>query len=246
MKLDAKTASTAVQATATKTVQPFKQLLAEARGELKPKPPLAPVSTAVARPAQTTIGATTATAASQVRQQARVHAETEASRLGSVRADHSRHVEAQQNARAQHTEAVTEKSEGRVLELIVRELSADATASNSTPPPTPTVELATVHPIRNAAAALAQSKIEVAPETKASQAVALIEKIITFVRSQRPGLALTLNNSLGASVEIERIGPKEIALKLIGQFGPPSADAVSRIRDELRARGLKIGALSVA
>ncbi|MFT3706964.1 MAG: hypothetical protein QM817_04775 [Archangium sp.] len=244
MKLDAKTASTAVQATASKTaVQPFKQLLAEARAELKPKPPV--VAPVVARAGQTALSSTTATAASQVRQQARAHAETEASRLGTVRADHSRHVEAQQNARAQHTEAVTEKSEGRVLDLIVRELSADATPSNSTPPPTPTAELA-VRPALNAAAALQQSKIEVAPETKASQAVALIEKIITFVRSQRPGLALTLNNSLGASVEIERIGPKEIALKLIGQFGPPSADAVSRIRDELRARGLKIGALSVA
>ena len=61
-----------------------------------------------------------------------------------------------------------------------------------------------------------------------------------------PGLALTLNNSLGAHVEIERIGPREIALRLVGHKGPPTAEAVSRIRDELRARGLKVGALSVA
>ncbi|MEO6119208.1 MAG: hypothetical protein ABIP12_00855, partial [Terriglobales bacterium] len=52
-------------------------------------------------------------------------------------------------------------------------------------------------------------------EGKAAKAIALIERIETFVRSQRPGLALTLNNSLGAHVEIERIGPKEIALKLV-------------------------------
>jgi hypothetical protein len=244
MKLDAKTASTAVQATTAKgAVQPFKQLLAEARADLKkPLTPVAAASANVVR-AQATASASTAVA-SQVRQQARAHVEAEASRLGTVRADHARHAEAQQNVRAAHTEAVTEKTESRVIDFIVRELNSESTpAANTTPPPTPTAELPTV---RNVNAALQASKIEAAPETKASQAVALIEKIVTFVRSQRPGLALTLNNSLGASVEIERIGPKEIALKLIGQFGPPSADAVSRIRDELRARGLKIGALSVA
>ena len=92
----------------------------------------------------------------------------------------------------------------------------------------------------------APPKVEAAPETKAAQAVALIERIELFVKSQRPGLALTLNNSLGAHVEIERMGPKEIALKLVGHRGPPTAEAVSRIREELRARGLKVGALSVA
>jgi hypothetical protein len=94
--------------------------------------------------------------------------------------------------------------------------------------------------------AQATPKLDAPPEAKAAQAVALIERIELFVRSQRPGLALTLNNSLGAHVEIERIGPKEIALKLVGHKGPPTAEAVSRIRDELRARGLKVGALSVA
>jgi hypothetical protein len=84
-------------------------------------------------------------------------------------------------------------------------------------------------------------------ETKAAQAVALIEKIETFVKAnQRPALALTLNNTLGARVEIERIGPGEVALKLVGQRGPPSPEAVSRIREELLARGLKVAALSVA
>jgi hypothetical protein len=182
--------------------------------------------------------------ATQVRQQARVHADQEASRLGTVRADHARHADALDDVRAQHTEAVVERSEGRVLDFILKEFAADASTSNVTPPPTPTGELATVHPIRTAAPQ--PSRAEATPEAKASQAVALIEKIETFVRSQRPGLALTLNNSLGASVEIERIGPREIALKLVGHMGPPSADAVSRIRDELRARGLKVGALSVA
>jgi hypothetical protein len=81
----------------------------------------------------------------------------------------------------------------------------------------------------------------------AAQAVELIEKIEIFVRSQRPALALTLNNSLGARVEIERIGPKEIALKVVGTGGiPPNAEDLGRIREEMKARGLKVGALSVA
>jgi hypothetical protein len=88
-------------------------------------------------------------------------------------------------------------------------------------------------------------QLEASPEAQAAQATALIERIEVFVKSQRPGLALTLNNSLGAHVEIERVGPKEIALKLVGHRGPPTAEAVSRIREELRARGLKVCALSV-
>jgi hypothetical protein len=84
-------------------------------------------------------------------------------------------------------------------------------------------------------------------QVKAAQAVALIEKIELFVKStQRPAIALTLNNALGARVEIERVGPREVSLKLVGQHGPPSPDAVSRIREELQARGLKVSALSVA
>lgn len=81
----------------------------------------------------------------------------------------------------------------------------------------------------------------------AAQAVELIEKIEVFVKSQRPALALTLNNSLGARVEIERIGPREVALKVVGSGGiPPNAEDLGRIREEMKARGLKVGALSVA
>ncbi|MFT3837578.1 MAG: hypothetical protein QM723_11335 [Myxococcaceae bacterium] len=87
-----------------------------------------------------------------------------------------------------------------------------------------------------------------APNTAvhAAQAVELIEKIEVFVKSQRPALALTLNNSLGARVEIERIGPREVALKVVGAGGiPPNAEDLGRIREEMKARGLKVGALSV-
>jgi hypothetical protein len=82
-------------------------------------------------------------------------------------------------------------------------------------------------------------------EERAVQAAALIERIEVFVKSQRPALALTLNNSLGARIELERLGAGRIALRLVGNGGPPSPEIVSRIREELRARGLQLGALSI-
>jgi hypothetical protein len=82
---------------------------------------------------------------------------------------------------------------------------------------------------------------------RSAAAVALIEKIQVFVRhGQRPVLALTLNNALAARVEIERLGPGRVAVRMVGHRGPPSPEAVSRVRDELLARGLKVGAISVA
>lgn len=248
MKLDPKI-GVATQAAAAKAAQPFKKLLAEARSELKPKQAAPPVNVSATAMVRTAQSATSVSVASQVRQQARVHADSEASRLSTVRTDHSQRAESLTHVRTESTQDLAERSNGRVIDFILKELGSESTASNSsnmTSPPTPTGEIATVHPIRSAAQQAAQKLDEAPPETRANQAVALIEKIETFVRSQRPGLALTLNNSLGASVEIERIGPREIALKLVGHMGPPSADAVSRIRDELRARGLKVGALSVA
>lgn len=250
MKLDPKvSAAVATQAATSKAAQPFKKLLAEARSELSGKKQPAPVTaTATVTSSVRVTQAASSTSASQVRQQARAHAETEASRLSTVRSAHSQRAETLTHVRTESTQDQAERSAGRVIDFIVKELTSDAAASstNMTPPPTPTGEIASVHPIRPAAQSAQAAAKDEAPEVRASQAVALIEKIETFVRSARPGLALTLNNSLGASVEIERIGPREIALKLIGHLGLPSADAVSRIRDELRARGLKVGALSVA
>lgn len=246
MKLDPKLAAVAHAAT-SKAAQPFKKLLAEARGELSAKKQPAAITITASSSTRVTQSSTTASAASQVRQQARAHAETEASRLSTVRSEHSQRAETLTHVRTESTQDLAERSAGRVIDFIVKELTSDAaSSSNMTPPPTPTGEIASVSPIHSPAQSAPAAAKDEAPAVRASQAVALIEKIETFVRSARPGLALTLNNSLGASVEIERIGPREIALKLIGHLGLPSADAVSRIRDELRARGLKVGALSVA
>ena len=224
--------------------QPFKKLLAEARTELKkdvkPPVPAAAVARAPVKAVATMIyGTLTNSVTSQTLSRARLHANQEASRLGVVRTEGQQTTRALSDVRGECSEELKERSAARLFELIARELSAE-------PPATRPGQLeASIHHLHPAAQQGAP-KVEAAPEAKAAQAVALIERIEQFVRSQRPGLALTLNNSLGAHVEIERIGPKEIALKLVGHRGPPTAEAVSRIREELRARGLKIGALSVA
>ncbi len=245
MKVDPKNPVTQVAAA---KAQPFKQLLAEAKSELKkplaptkatqPLPLVALKKTAATARTQATVKTLTTQAPMQVLARARVHADSEAQRLGAVRSEHTHTAHSLQQVRAEKTEAVLERGEARVLELIVKELQVDAPPANR--------QLSDVLPQQPIAASnAAPPKVEATPEAKAAQAVALIEKIERFVKSQRPGLALTLNNSLGAHVEIERIGPKEIALKLVGKNGPPTPEAVSRIREELRARGLRVGALSV-
>lgn len=129
----------------------------------------------------------------------------------------------------------------RVLDLIVRELTQEFEARPARVA-NPVQLVANEMPFHSSPTPLPMQ----VSDPRATQAAALIERIDTFVKSQRPALALTLNNSLGARVEIEKLGPGRIALKLIGQRGPPSAETVTRIRDELQARGLTVGALSVA
>lgn len=237
MKVDPK--ASVPPAVAAKAAQPFKKLLAEARSELRPevKPTVPPGLRPLAKVALTRVG-TTAVATSQTLNRARTHANAEAQRLGVVRTEAQEVTKALTTVRSERSEVQQDQKAARVLEFITRELTPEPQQPRAL-----SVE-ASVHHLHPTVQA--QPKVEAPPETKAAQAVALIERIELFVKSQRPGLALTLNNSLGAHVEIERIGPKEIALKLVGHRGPPTAEAVSRIRDELRARGLKVGALSVA
>ena len=214
--------------------QPFKQLLAEARSELKQPSRLPPPLPSLRVAVKSAVTAVSATA--QTLGRARTQANSEAQRLGTVRSEAHELAKASTEVRSEGTQAGQERAEARVIDFILREFNPEPGAQRI---PQADASIHHLHP-------MAAPKIEAAPEAKAAQAVALIERIELFVKSQRPGLALTLNNSLGAHVEIERIGPKEIALKLVGHRGPPTAEAVSRIREELRARGLKVGALSVA
>lgn len=158
--------------------------------------------------------------------------------------------------RSQHAEVAHQRYDTRLVDLICQELKIEfgnelrtakpspvSAANTDVPSPylTPPLPSAHVTPLASGAPAPAQREAEV----KAASAVELIEKIETFVKSARPGLALTLDGSLGARVEIERTGPKEVALRVVGKNGPPTPEDVGRIRDEMRARGLKVSALSV-
>jgi hypothetical protein len=80
------------------------------------------------------------------------------------------------------------------------------------------------------------------PEARVQAAVELIEKIDVFVKSQRPALAMRLGGALEATVEVERTGPREVALRIQGRRGPLPSEDLARIRDALAARGLKLSA----
>ncbi len=158
-----------------------------------------------------------------------------------------------QEARVAHHHQANERLDGRLLDLICKELVIEFTeapksraANQDVPPPTPTVGTATFN-ANSAKPSPVEGARPIDGSVRAAQAVELIEKIETFIKDSRtPSIALTLNNSLGARVEIERVGPREVALKVIGHRGPPRAEDISRIREEMAAHGLKVCALSVA
>jgi hypothetical protein len=158
--------------------------------------------------------------------------------------------------RTHHNEVAQGGQHARLVDLICQELRAEfggdmkVAANSDKPMPFATAGNNNVVPISSAQAAQAgaapAAAIVADANVKAASAVELIEKIETFMKSSRPALAITLQGSLGARVEIERLGPKEVAVRVVGKNGPPSAEDIGRIRDEIRARGLKVGALSVA
>jgi hypothetical protein len=213
---------------------PFKSALHQAA----PRPA---TPSATLRPVRVAAGATTEGLVVR-----RGHVDAEASRLLEVRG--ALVARAQQLVSA-HLEASTPELlhlPSRALQAISRELIAEF--GDAPPRRGNTAAPAQVHPsMTGPVPHPTPSHPAAPPEAKAAQALALIEQIETFISSaQRPALALTLNNSLGARVEIERVGPRAIALKLVGVNGPPTPEAVSRVREALRARGLTIAALEVA
>jgi Insertion element 4 transposase N-terminal len=68
----------------------------------------------------------------------------------------------------------------------------------------------------------------------------------TIRRRRLPAEQGGLAGGLGARVEIERLGPKEVAVKVQGRRGPPSPEEVTQIRQEIRAKGLRLSALLVS
>ncbi len=212
-----------------------------------PVPPQIMALNRVALSARPPVGAQVATALGSTENlgQARAHMNVEVSRLGEVRQEGHAQVES--------------GMKGRMLELIAKELAAEMPRGPQ-PPPTGQPQ----GPLRDDAPRTSAPKdtgavgevagreperppeVDQQRELKAKAAVALVERIETFVRSQRPALALTVGGGLDARVEVERTGRNEVALKITGTRGPPSPEDLTRIRDEMQARGLRLSAISVA
>jgi hypothetical protein len=83
-------------------------------------------------------------------------------------------------------------------------------------------------------------------QLRAEAAVALIERIELFVRSGRPAMALSVGGSLAATVEVERTGPREVALRIQGRRGPPAPAELAQVRAALAERGLRLRSLQVS
>jgi len=77
---------------------------------------------------------------------------------------------------------------------------------------------------------------------RVERALALVERIERFVRSGRPSLALTLRGGFPGRLEVERVAPGTIALRLSSPRAPPAGE-LGRLRQALEARGLSVRSL---
>ncbi|HZI13178.1 MAG TPA: hypothetical protein VE153_22545 [Myxococcus sp.] len=216
-------------------------------GRLEPGPlrPAAPTLARAAGPVLATARTALASPENLGRMRQGMHAE--AQRLGTVRGE--------------ATAQVQERTEHRLGDLVARELSRELRAASppvSEPRPgagSPDLgrnpagtEPSSAEP-RVTAEALtggtgaSGAQGEPAPASRAEAALELIERIEVFVKSQRPALSLSLRGTLDATVELERTGPREVALRLQGRKGPVPVEELARLRDALEARGLRLSAL---
>lgn len=169
----------------------------------------------------------------------------ESGRLGQVRSE-----ALQQNE---------QRVDGRVLDLVLRELaqsfSVDGDRAAMTPArtelsprPSPSVEqgvTALSGRLSGGQTGSTPEPLPVHPTARADAARRLVERIETFVRSQRPGLTLAVAGAINAQVDVERTGPNEVALKIRATRGVPHAEDIARIRQEIQSRGLHLASLSL-
>jgi len=165
-------------------------------------------------------------------------------------------------ARADGLGAQEERIDRRVLELIVKELSVELTPDwgarggsgggggpGAQPEPDGKRDRSPRLEGDGASAGAANPPTEnrsTTRPTRAPAAVELVRRIETFLKSERPALALTIGGTLNARVELERTGRQQVAVKVAGTNGPPPPGEIARIREEIAARGLKLSSLSVA
>lgn len=163
--------------------------------------------------------------------------------------------------RSTRTEAQTlaqEKTEHRLCELISRELSRELRTEPPSPlgsraaplppessrGPAPTEGLPSGAEPRLAAHSAGTPPQDSAdPQLKVQATLQLIERIELFVQSQRPALRMSLGSPLSATVEVERTGHREVALRIQGRQSPLAQEDLARIRDALEARGLRLRSL---
>lgn len=180
-----------------------------------------------------------------------------AEHLGQVRQGLSAEAHRLRDVRGEAHQTNQERVQQRLTDLIARELAREpraepgaATRSAPTPPgaespPTaPSVEaLSAVEGGARSGGAGAAAVETQNPEARVQATLELIEKIEVFVKSQRPALAMRLGGTLDATVEVERTGEREVALRIQGRRGGFPQKDLARIRDALAERGLKLSAL---
>jgi hypothetical protein len=207
-----------------------------------------------AGPARTTPGTVATTGQARTPQKG---AFASAEHLGQVRQGMTVESHRLRDVRGEAHQTHHERVQQRVTDLISRELAREllsepvAPRSTATPrspeasAPLPSVEaLSPAGELRTGGAggAGAAATDTPAPEVRAQAALELIEKIEVFVKSQRPALAMRLGGALDATVEVERTGTREVSLRIQGRRGPLPQEDLTRIREALAERGLKLSA----
>lgn len=230
---------------------------------LKKAPPQAAKAPARPIPAARNTGATVrgATAAVPTAGLARTPqraAFASAEHLGQVRQGMNAEAHRLRDVCGEAQQTSQERMHQRLTDLVARELAreprAEPGSSHSTPlspeaetpPATSPVEApsAAEGPHRGGVEGAATRAPEPAnPEARVQATLELIEKLEVFVKSQRPALAMRLGGALDATVEVERTGEREVALRIQGRRGGLPQKELLRIREALAERGLKLSAL---
>ena len=184
--------------------------------------------------------ARTALGSPETLRQARQGMHVESQRLGTVR----------QEAHAEGRDQATHRASELIARELERSLRSEARpAQVQAPPPSharsdsPTASAPLASLAEGRSAAAGTGPVSETPVAQVESTLALIEKIEVFVKSQRPALGLSLRGSLDATVEVERTGPREVALRIQGRHGPVPTEDVARLRDALEARGLRLSVL---
>ncbi len=181
-----------------------------------------------------------------------------AEHLGQVRQRFQLEAHRLGEARSESHVVNQERGEQRRAEFLFRELARELRAEpapRSTSVPADTRPMNTPSPSEETSAGVthaheggASRAPQELSETRSSEAsplaaLELVDRIELFVKSQRPALSLKLGGALDATVEVERTGPREVALRIQGHRGPVPSGELARIREALEARGLRLRTL---